>query len=257
MPLAYVVNLYENEKLLLVPSIPRLPLLSFMRNKFVRFSVEYTIYNKLAKFISSKNKSKIIKLCLHGFVIGLLWFYTLFLRPYVMNQFLIRIDENKVLIQHIDQFQRIPNQEIKNYSEDEKRGFSDFNQSGDLLKVRFTSDIKSLAFDVRYFDFEIETTTAIQTYEFDKVKAAMRIIRKMEVKMDILRDQMGLHGELDLSQKVMLICHAIKVAGGTIDLNNDGIKSRKTFELRTKRDIGKLVSQIKKAQTPSESCRAA
>lgn len=174
-----------------------------------------------------------------------------------MNQFLIRIDENKILIQNIDQFKRIPNQEIKNYSEDEKRGFSDFNQSGDLLNARFTGDIKSFAFDVRYFDFEIEATTAIQTYEFDKVKAAMRIIRKMEVKMDILRDQMGLHGELDLSQKVMLICHSIKVAGGTIDLNNDGIKSRKTFELRTKRDICKLVSLIKEAQTPSESCRAA
>ena len=102
-----------------------------------------------------------------------------------MNQFLIRIDENKVLIQHIDQFQRIPNQEIKNYSEDEKRGFSDFNQSGDILNARFTGDIKSFAFDVRYSDFEVEVTTAIQTYEFEKVKAAMRIIRKMEVKMEV------------------------------------------------------------------------
>ena len=173
-----------------------------------------------------------------------------------MNQFLIRIDENKVLIQNIDQFKRIPNQEIVNYSEDEKRGFSDFNQSGDLLYARFTGEIKTFAFDVRYFDFEIEATTVIQTYEFDKVKAAMRIIRKMEVKMGILRDQMGLHGSLDLSQKVMLICHSIKVAGGTIDLNNDGIKSRKTFELKTKRDIGKLVSLIKEAQTPTKSCKA-
>lgn len=107
------------------------------------------------------------------------------------NSMIIRVDNEKILFQSVNQFERISREAASNATLESKFGFSAWDNSGDILKAQFENDSANLLFCLRYLNFEIKSnsTGTIQMHEFDKLKKGMKNCSRAQSKLNELADE--------------------------------------------------------------------
>ncbi|MEZ8238689.1 MULTISPECIES: hypothetical protein [Vibrio] len=140
-----------------------------------------------------------------------------------MNQFILRIYNDSVILQQVTKFQRIPHQSETTYSEHQLKGFSDWNNSGDLIKATFGETVASIQYELKYHSFSISNSSNIQMYQFSKIKGALRQAEICDKKLD------KVFSDLDVSPRsmsnlelILALATTVKVVGGTIDMRCSG-----------------------------------
>lgn len=100
---------------------------------------------------------------------------------------ILRVNESRDLFfQTVDSIEIIKHDEIKNYSDDYKKYHCDLGNTGNLVKVNFDHDIKSLFLDYELNSWSVDCATSgqIQERDFIATKQAFKHVDRINKAMD-------------------------------------------------------------------------
>ncbi len=166
------------------------------------------------------------------------------------NKFLLRMDERGITLQTISSFERIAHQDIANKTEEDKKGFSDFNYSGDILKVDFTHEMENINIDFDFKEAEVSIIgSVIPSQNFERMRKAMTFATKLDRKLYDALEKKGIYLRSASNEDLIRsVCESTKVLGGTMSFKYTGGKNA-SFKLDGKKGINDVLELYKQCQS--------
>ena len=136
-----------------------------------------------------------------------------------------RINKKSIAFQVVDGFKLIRNEFIPLLGEKEKRGFSDWVGSGDLVKADFSFGVLSnfeFDFEFRELELEFKHRTKFGDYQLATLKKEITFYqRKNNAFLKAVEKTGYSHRSLDMKILLNILFEKLNVIGGTVSLDTE------------------------------------
>lgn len=168
-----------------------------------------------------------------------------------MNKYIARIHNAGILFQPVHEFSRIDGNLIEAYRENnvDVSGYREFNESRDIVKVDFNSEVSKIEYSFKQFDeFSIPVTgRKLNETEFERTKKAIIKIAQLKDKLEKrAKLQLGKSfSALTQEEKTELMFIEMNVVGGTIGDDIIFTYKPKLLSVKAKEANALVISQVK------------